>query len=206
MLAAPARRRKAPVVDSPPMSPSQPAPRRNAEATRARILAAAREAFAELGYAEVGLRQIAARAGTSAPLVLRYFGSKAALFEAALASALRVEAVTALPRASFGEALAAQLLSAAPDADPVAMVALASGNAEASAIATRLVRERMLAPLAAWLGPPAAERRAARILMLGMGFRLFTRQFPLHGEGPPPADQVTWFATTIQALVEGRAE
>jgi len=54
--------------------------RRNAPKTKAKILAASQEAFAELGYSQAGIRDIAAIAGVSSTLLLRYFGSKPALF------------------------------------------------------------------------------------------------------------------------------
>jgi AcrR family transcriptional regulator len=51
-------------------------PRGGAEETRARILAAARELFAERGIKVVTVREIAASAGVNHALVHRYFGTK----------------------------------------------------------------------------------------------------------------------------------
>lgn len=66
-------------------------PKRDREATRRRILAAARDLFGEHGYDGVTVRMIAARAEANTALVHRYFGSKPALFGEVLAgeSALR---------------------------------------------------------------------------------------------------------------------
>jgi AcrR family transcriptional regulator len=50
---------------------------------RDRLLAAAREVFAEKGYARGGIREIAARAEVTDVMIYKHFGSKAALFEAA---------------------------------------------------------------------------------------------------------------------------
>ena len=58
--------------------------RRNAEASRAAILEAAREEFAERGYARATIRGIAGRAGVTHGLVMRHFGSKEHLLLAAL--------------------------------------------------------------------------------------------------------------------------
>jgi AcrR family transcriptional regulator len=52
--------------------------------TRTTILAAARTAFAELGYDGASIRRIAAGAGVDPALVHHYFGSKERLFTAAL--------------------------------------------------------------------------------------------------------------------------
>ena len=61
--------------------PSPPAPRRrDAAATRAAILGAAREAFTRLGYDGVGVREIARAAQVDPRLIGRYFGSKEGLF------------------------------------------------------------------------------------------------------------------------------
>src|SRR3954469_12565840 len=56
---------------------------RNAQETRADILAAARTRFGTDGYERTTLRAIAADVGVDAALVIRYFGSKQDLFAAA---------------------------------------------------------------------------------------------------------------------------
>ena len=52
--------------------------------TRARILASARELFADAGYPQTTLGQVAAAAGVAADTVLHVFGSKKALLRAVL--------------------------------------------------------------------------------------------------------------------------
>ena len=66
---------------------SQPRRRRDPDASRAAILTAAASAFAELGYSRATIREIAARAGITHGLVLRYFTSKEQLFIAAVPGA-----------------------------------------------------------------------------------------------------------------------
>jgi AcrR family transcriptional regulator len=56
-----------------------------ADATRLRILEAARREFAGLPYEQVSLRQVAQQAGVTVQTVLRRFGSKEALFAAVAA-------------------------------------------------------------------------------------------------------------------------
>jgi AcrR family transcriptional regulator len=63
--------------------------RRDAAATRQAILSSARKAFARAGYDGVGVREIAARAGVTAMLVNRYFGSKENLFREVAADTIR---------------------------------------------------------------------------------------------------------------------
>ncbi|MEW9548548.1 TetR family transcriptional regulator [Nonomuraea sp. NPDC050783] len=60
-------------------------PKRDREATRARLLETARLRFAREGYDATSVRDIAADAGVDATLIFRYFGSKKALFDEATA-------------------------------------------------------------------------------------------------------------------------
>lgn len=69
-MASPERRRGRPAGSS-------------GEATRARLLRAAREVFAEKGYAAASTAEIVARAGVSTPVLYHYFGNKAGVFSAA---------------------------------------------------------------------------------------------------------------------------
>ncbi|QJR35962.1 helix-turn-helix transcriptional regulator [Gemmatimonas groenlandica] len=73
-------------MSSTPVRVSRASPRRNAELTRLAIRRAARQLWAERPYDMVGVREIAARAGVTASLVNRYFGTKAELFRQSLES------------------------------------------------------------------------------------------------------------------------
>ncbi|MFZ0875271.1 MAG: TetR family transcriptional regulator, partial [Pseudonocardiaceae bacterium] len=61
---------------------TQSKPRRS-DATRAAILAAARERFAADGYERATIRAIAADASIDPTMVMRYYGNKEGLFAAA---------------------------------------------------------------------------------------------------------------------------
>ncbi|KAB8189961.1 TetR family transcriptional regulator [Nonomuraea phyllanthi] len=56
-------------------------PKRDREATRARLLEAARLRFAREGYDATSVRDIAGDVGVDATLIFRYFGSKKGLFD-----------------------------------------------------------------------------------------------------------------------------
>ncbi|MDG4862133.1 helix-turn-helix domain containing protein, partial [Streptomyces sp. T-3] len=60
-----------------------PAKARRSDATRAAILAAARERFAADGYERATIRAIARDAGIDPSMVMRYYGNKEGLFSAA---------------------------------------------------------------------------------------------------------------------------
>ncbi|MEO8878729.1 MAG: helix-turn-helix domain-containing protein, partial [Polyangiaceae bacterium] len=50
------------------------------ESTKAQLLAAARDLFLEVGLVKFSLREVARRAGVSAPAVYRHYADKEALF------------------------------------------------------------------------------------------------------------------------------
>jgi len=183
--------------------PSEPR-RRDAERTKATILEAAQRLFAEHGYPQTGIRDIAQVASTSSTLVLRYFGSKAGLFEAALRASMPLDHVTLdADRSRLGEKLAALFMTRELEIRPPSIVALATGDAEARAIATRVLQEEIIAPMARWLGPPEPQARALEILILAMGFVLFTRQFPVIGTSKAQEKKVAaWLAESIQEIVD----
>jgi AcrR family transcriptional regulator len=184
-------------------APKKKPKRRNAPETKARILTAAQRAFAEHGYAQSGIRDVAALAGISSPLLLRYFGSKVGLFEAALIEAMRVETLFAERRDRFGAHLASLFLDAAVDIKAPSILALSTGHADACAIATRVTDEHVIEPLAKWLGPPDAHARALEIVTLAMGFVVCTRLYPL-ASGRKGADKklAKWLAQTLQTIVD----
>ncbi len=177
--------------------------RRNAAATRARILAAAQKSFSEKGYASTGIREIAAMADVSSPMLLRYFGSKAGLFEAALVDAVRFDGLLQQDRAGFGQRLAQLFMNAELDLTPPAMIALSTGDEQAREITTRVAEQQLLKPLAAWLGAPDGRVRAAEIFMLSTSFVLYTRQIPLlPARGSARKKLANWLANTVQAIVD----
>lgn len=66
---------------SPGASAAPPRNRRSRDEVAGRLREAARELFAERGYAGAATKEIARRAEASETLLFRYFGSKAALFD-----------------------------------------------------------------------------------------------------------------------------
>jgi len=176
---------------------------RNAVKTKARILAAAQQVFSQQGYGEAGIREIAAVADTTSPMLLRYFGSKAGLFEAALIQAMQTRQLFEGDRAKFGEHLAVLFLDTSLDIKAPSLIALSTGHAAARDIATRVTRAQVVEPLAKWLGEPNGRTRALQIIMLAMGFVLFTRQFPLVPKRKGIDKKLAkWLAQTVQTIVD----
>lgn len=77
-----------------PLKSGRP-PGAEAASTRARLLKHAREVFSAAGYRDATPAQIAERAEVTRAMIYRYFGSKAALYEAVF-TALRTEVIGAL--------------------------------------------------------------------------------------------------------------
>jgi AcrR family transcriptional regulator len=103
--------------------------RRNAAATRARLLAAAREQFLRHGDRATSLRGIAAQAGVDVMLIKRYFGSKEQLFAEATDISDNVEAVRRAPDDEVGRAMIERVLRARRDVDaPLFALLRSSGD------------------------------------------------------------------------------
>ena len=128
-----------------------PGPRDDRGVLSGRILVAAREAFADTGYAGTTMRAVARAADVDPALVYHYFGSKEALLDAATAPPQRwlenVAATWTTPAPQLGEALVRLMLDAWADDEigPVLRAILQTAAHEASTRERlRLVVERSL--------------------------------------------------------------
>lgn len=139
--------------------------RRDPEGHRAAILAAARVAFAERGYARTTVRDIARRAGVTHGLITRQFGSKERLFLAAVPGNRDLERVAAGDPATLPERIARGFV-ARMEADAVGdpLVALLRSAASDERAATQLLaamQERSIAVYRSVLAPAAPGSSAA---------------------------------------------
>jgi AcrR family transcriptional regulator len=176
---------------------------RDAETTRARLLTAAMSLFAERGFAQAGVREIAAKAGVNASLVARYFGSKEALFRAALEAAVVMEPVLPANPRHMGQRVSAIFADMAGAPNPLAMIILSAADPAARAISIEVLERRVLLPLAAYLGPPHAEARAAQLQILWSGFLTARQLLPLAPlEDPHLPAMLQWLARQTQAIVD----
>lgn len=111
-----------------------PVRRRDAAATRSRLLEAARELFLGHGYTGVGLREVAAKAGVDVTLVRRYFGSKQRLFAEATDVSENVEDVRKSADDEVGQQMIARVLAARRDID-APLFALLRSSADPAVVA-----------------------------------------------------------------------
>lgn len=146
------------------MTDDTPKPRRS-DATRAAILAAAREQFAASGYQAATIRSIAAAAGIDPAMVMRYYGNKEGLFAAAAEFDLRLPDLGAVPRSAVGAALVGHFLDRwEGDETLMALLRTAVTN-EAATARMQAIFASQLAPLVAKL---CGETRAAAAARAGL--------------------------------------
>jgi len=169
---------------------------RNAEATKAALLAAAQDLFGTRGYERATTREIGELAGVDPALIARYFGSKADLYLAAVAAEplgdgggdvdreLRDE-----PFADLAEVVDVVLRRTARRGPGPTLQALVRDDAsdEIRRAATARLDRRMVAPLAdayaaVGNGEPTLRAQVAVAALLGVGLARSLGWFDeLHG-------------------------
>jgi AcrR family transcriptional regulator len=188
-------------------SSAPPGPSRDRQRTRAEILAAACRSFASAGYAQSSMRDIAAAAGITPALVVRYFGSKKKLFVAAIERDLLLEPFLAGERATLGRTIVDALMNKVPhEADALASLLLAATDPSLTTLLKRIIAQRLYGPLVAWLGGRHAESRAALLLAAVSGAWMYRQLLPL----PPLTGKVdeptaALLAATLQSLIDAPA-
>ena len=138
--------------------------KRDADATRAAILEAAKTQFALLGYDCTALRDIAGAAGADVALGKRYFGGKEALFLEALRTSFGPEGGWDWDRASFAHEMAT-MLADSPHGDEAKthrfqFLLRAATSPTTAPLLNLMVQDRFLGPIREWLGGPDADARA----------------------------------------------
>jgi len=152
---------------------TRPARRRNAAATREAILRSALVAFTRHGYDGVGVREIAQRAGVTAMLVNRYFGSKEQLFAEVVEVAFSQRTLIADDIASLSRFAAATLVAAEPrSVDGFLLMVRSVSNPRATEILRAAIDRHFQRHLMSVLPGAHAHERAALFLSLLAGVRL----------------------------------
>ncbi|MCQ9179996.1 TetR family transcriptional regulator [Streptomyces sp. IBSBF 2953] len=181
--------------------------RRDAEATKAAILRAARHLLARQAHADITLKAVAERAGVSAPLVLKYFGNKDALFARVMSFEEDADALLDAPPTELGRHMVRHVLVSQRErgADPVLRIAFAPLHGEHGDVLRANFRAQVTEKLAARLtGPDAgvrAELAVAALLGLGVMFGI-ARGAALRAM--PVEDVVDRYGPTVQAHLDGR--
>ncbi|MEU6217761.1 TetR family transcriptional regulator [Streptomyces sp. NPDC047022] len=186
-----------------------PASRRDAGATKAAILRAARHLLARQAHADITLKAVADRAGVSPPLILKYFGNKDTLFSQVMS--FETDAVTLLdaPLAELGRHMVRHVLVSQTEqgADPVLRIVFAPLHGEQGDILRANFRTQVTERLAGRLDGPDAGLRAELAVgaLLGLGV-MFGIARGSHLCAAELGDIVDRWAPAVQAQLTPRPE
>ena len=164
-----------------------PPRRRDAAATRAAILEAAKGLFARLGYDRAGLREIAAEAGADVALIKRYFGGKEGLFTEALKASIGPGRWREWDHASFPREIAEMMAGDAhadeERAHSFQFLLRAATSPTTAPLLNVAVQARFLTPIREWLGGEDSQARARVLAGAFIGFLVerLIRDEPLEG-------------------------
>ena len=178
---------------------------RNAEATRAAILEAARALFARVGYDLTSLRDIAIEANADAALVKRYFGGKEALFTEALKASFRPSFLQGQDRKAFSREIATMMAGPAradeARSHTFQFLLRAATSPTTAPLLNVAIQERFLGPIRDWLGGEDAPARARVLAAIYIGFLVerLIRDEPL--EGPEREAFIDRAASVLEATV-----
>jgi len=159
--------------------------------TQARILDAAREEFGDRGFESTTVRGVARRAGVDPSLVLQHYGSKSALFTAAIR----------LPPGEPEEAAdhLAEVLKVRATALPPEMRALVRSmlTVPEASEAVRVHLDERIGNLAAGFGGPDAELRAAIVVSSVLGLTVARHFLQLRAVSSTSDDDLVRVASQI---------
>lgn len=162
--------------------------KRNAEATRAAILEAAKTQFAQLGYDRATLRAIAVQAGADVALIKRYFGGKEALFISALEASFQSDFLGEWDRRTLAHEIATMmadnLYRHEERVHRFQFLLRAATSPTTAPLLNVAIQERFLGPIRDWLGGEDATARA-RVLAaayIGLLVERLIRNQPLTGQ------------------------
>lgn len=188
------------------MDSESPPPRRS-DATKATILAAAREHFAKSGYQAATIRAIAAAAGIDPAMVMRYFGNKERLFAAAAEFDLRLPDLSGLPRSEVGVALVRHFLDRWEEDETLMALLRTAITNDAAAERLQAIFAKQVAPAIVQLSGESRSVAAARAgliatQMLGLALCRYVLKLPPVVE-LERAELVRRVGATLQAYLYG---
>jgi AcrR family transcriptional regulator len=185
---------------------ADPAQRRS-DATRTAILDAARRRFAAEGFRKATIRAIAADAAIDPAMVMRYYGSKAGLFAAAVDIDLGLPDLATAEPDTLGELLVRQFLRLwEPPGNETLLTLLRSAVTDEATVAGRFrqVFAEQVTPAVLRFGDPADAAHRAGLLatqLLGLALCRYILRLP-PVVAMTPAQLVADLSSTIQRYLE----
>jgi AcrR family transcriptional regulator len=154
--------------------------RRSSTETKAVILAAAKERFAQSGFERATIRAIAADADIDPSMVMRYFGSKDQLFAAAADFDLQIPDLSRVDHADVGARLVDYFIERWERDEALIVLLRASTSNAVAAQRMREIFAGQLLPVVARINPDGPERRASLIAtqMLGLALCRYVLRLP----------------------------
>jgi AcrR family transcriptional regulator len=150
--------------------------------TRAQILAAAQALFAEHGYQNTTIRDVAARASIDPAMVIRYFQSKDELFARAAAIDLSLPALKASDAGTIGDTLIRHFLDVWEGSGKGMAIMLRSATSnEFAAEKMREVFAKQVGPVIASVGSKSSAARRAGLVssqLLGLALCRYVLKLP----------------------------
>jgi AcrR family transcriptional regulator len=151
---------------------------RDAEASRNRILEAAKLRFSQSSYEGVGVREIAADAGVDPALVMRYFGSKESLFREIASRTFDTNDILIGSTDALPENAATIVMGKLDDNtwrtgyDPLRLLLASIGSPTAGPILSEYLDRDFIVPITASLRGRDANERGAMIAAEILGLAL----------------------------------
>ena len=180
--------------------------RRTSGETRGLILDAAGLAFATRPYREITLKDIADDAGVSAPLIIKYFGSKEQLYDELVDFKAAAHLLYDGPFEKLGERMVEIFARQSPRHKPLSMALLfMSGSSEES---NRKLREnyssQMIDAVVALMRGPDARMRAELVFSMLLGVAFMRRRMMQEKAAGSVDDVVAMYAPLVQSLLDGK--
>ena len=175
---------------------------RDAQATRERLVAAARNAFSERGYERTTVREIAREAGVNPALINRYFGGKEQLFAESVAIGLNFPELSRIDRDNLGKALVEhffQRWEGEPQDDLLrVLIRAAATNDEAATRIRSILSEQVAAMVRQVAGPARARERSCLIATQILGLAYTRYVLGLTDKDIPQQTAISMVGGTIQ--------
>ncbi|MEU2154919.1 TetR family transcriptional regulator [Streptomyces sp. NPDC019396] len=187
---------------------TSPPSERRSDRTRAAIVDAARKQFAAHGYERTTIRAVAADAGIDPSMVMRYYGSKAGLFDAALDIDLHLPDLSAVAPADLARVMVRHFLTRweGDPSDDALLVLLRSAvtNEDAAARMHQIFTAQVAPALATAIGPDRAASRAGLVSaqLLGLGLSRYLLRLPAV-TALTPGEIEAGLAPAIEATLAG---
>ncbi len=179
---------------------------RNAEGTRADILAAARKRFGEEGYERTTLRAVAGDVGVDAALVIRYFGSKQDLFAAAAEFTLDLPDLTDVEPDRLAEVLLPRFFAVWEDDSTFVALLRAAMTSPIAVDTMRRVFATQVAPALTAITPDNHAQRAGLFgaYVIGLATTRYVIRNPAVAEISHD-ELARWMAPVVTQLLVGPA-